>query len=286
MKKALAFLAIFVLTFKAFPAVASAAKPVTGPKPPGTTEFIGYDVSYPQCGRSLPTNHYFGIVGVNGGLANNANKCLAEQLVWATKALVGSKQSRLQVYVNTANPGELISEITTWPTSPYDLNGNLPANPYGNTCAGQNDIACSWLYGWNRSIYTEGVFKASSSSKGINSNTADYFWWLDVETMNTWQSGSNEALIRNSASIEGFGAFYKSKGAKIGLYSTEYQWNVITGDNIVASSNLNGLPNWRPSGTSLANAKSNCGVSPLTPGGFISLTQYIVKNLDHNYSCI
>ncbi len=255
------------------------------PRSASATELVGYDVSYPQCGRSLPTSFYFGIVGINGGNAATANSCLADQLVWASKARTGSNQSKYQAYVNTANPGEVIAQITTWPTTSADSNGSIPANPYG-ACNGANDRACSWLYGWNRSIYTEGVFKAAATSKGLNSNTADYVWWLDVETMNTWQSGSNEALIRNTAAIEGFGAYYQTKGAHLGLYSTAAQWAQITGNNVSPSSNLNGLPNWRPSGASLSNAKSNCSVAPLTSGGYISLTQYIVKNLDNNHSCI
>lgn len=280
MKKLFSILVLSVLLVAFMPSVAFAAKPVQG-----TPELVGYDISYPQCGRRLPTDHYFGIVGVNGGNAATANSCLADQLVWANKAKTGSNQSKYQLYVNTANPGEVISEISTWPTTLTDSNGNVPVNPYG-TCGGANDRACSWLYGWNRSIYTEGLFKTAAISKGLNSNTKDYVWWLDVETMNTWQSGSNEALVRNTAAIEGFGAYYQSKDANIGLYSTAYQWGVITGNNISQSSNLNGLPNWRPSGASLAIAKANCSVAPLTPGGLISLTQYVVKNLDHNHSCI
>ncbi len=266
------------------PAVVLAAKP-TGNIPAPTTEYVGYDVSYPQCGKRLPTDHYFGIVGVNGGNAASANACLADQLVWASKAKAGSNQSKFQLYVNTANPGELIDQISTWPTTSLDSTGVQPTNPYGE-CDGTNSRACSWLYGWNRSIYTEGVFKTAAQSKGLNTNTADYTWWLDVETMNTWQSGSNEALIRNTAAIEGFGAYYQSKGAKIGLYSTAFQWGQITGNNIEPTSNLIGLPNWRPSGASLSNAKTNCSVAPLTPGGKIVLTQYVIKNLDHNHSCI
>jgi hypothetical protein len=269
------------------PALVLAAKPSGGSGgKPSAAELVGYDVSYPQCGKRLPTDHYFGVVGVNGGTAASANPCLADQLVWANRAKTGSNQQRVQLYVNTANPGEVITEVSTWPTSPYDAAGNLPQNPYGDSCAGGNDLACSWLYGWNRSIYTEGVFKNAAISKGINTNTKDYTWWLDVETMNTWQSGSAEALARNTAAIEGFGAYYQSKGAKIGLYSTAYQWGEITGNVISSTSNLNALPNWRPSGASLSNAKANCSVAPLTPGGYISLTQYVVKNLDHNHSCI
>ena len=104
--------------------------------------------------------------------------------------------------------------------------------------------------------------------------------------MNTWQLGSNEALIRNTATIEAMTAYFQSKGGNVGLYSTAYQWDEITGNNVSATSNLNGLPNWRPSGSNLNNAKTNCSVAPLTAGGYISLTQYVVKNLDNNHSCI
>lgn len=291
MKKRLTILFATVSALAVFltPSVALAAKPGSGSggsKPAAPTELKGYDVSYPQCGKSLPTDHYFGIVGVNGGTASVANGCLADQLVWANGAKTGSNQPRVQLYVNTANPGEVISQVTTWPTTSTDSKGNVPANPYG-PCNGANDKACSWLYGWNRSIYTEGVFKSATSSMGLNSDTSQYVWWLDVETMNTWQSSRNkDAQIRNTAAIEGFGAYYQSQGAKVGLYSTADQWTAITGNNISSTSNLRGLGNWRPSGSSLANAKSNCSVAPLTPGGFISLTQYVVKNLDNNHSCI
>lgn len=286
MKRFSAFFVIVTFSLILIPSVAFAAKPgaSSGSSAP-TSELVGYDVSYPQCGKNLPTGQYFGIVGVNGGTASVPNKCLADQLLWASKARAGSNQSKYQLYVNTANPGEVMSQITTWPTSSTDNNGYVPVNPYG-ACDGANDLACSWLYGWNRSIYSEGLFKSAANSKGLNSNSGDYVWWLDVETMNTWQSGSTDALKRNTASIEGFGAYYRSLGAKIGLYSTGVQWSAITGNNISTSSNLNALPNWRPSGSSLTNAKANCNVVPLTPGGFISLTQYIVKNLDNNHSCI
>ncbi len=270
------------------PAVAFAAKPIAGSglSQPAVTELVGYDVSYPQCGKQLPTNHYFGIVGVNGGTASSSNQCRADQLAWANTAKLGSSQPRVQMYVNTANPGEVIAQITTWPSSPYDTNGNLPNNPYGNSCAGQNDRACSWLYGWNRSIYSEKLFKTAATAKGLSADTSKYTWWLDVETMNTWQSGSNDALVRNTAAIEGFGAYYQTAGAPVGLYSTASQWATITANNVSTTSNLRGLANWRPSGTSLANAKSNCNAAPLTSGGFISLTQYVQKNLDYNHSCM
>ena len=41
-----------------------------------STPSAGNDVSYPQCGSTLPGAPAFGIVGVNGGLANDLNPCL------------------------------------------------------------------------------------------------------------------------------------------------------------------------------------------------------------------
>jgi hypothetical protein len=274
----LAFLTATVVTPSAFAAKASA--------PAGTPEKVGYDISYPQCGKKLPTGQSFGIVGVNGGNAATTNPCLAEQLVWANKSVGGTNQPKIQLYVNTANPGEVISQISTWPNSNTDKTGSTTDNPYG-ICAGANDLACSWQYGWNRSVEASlDRFAPAANSAGISQLISAYVWWLDVETMNTWQSGSTEALARNTAALEGMVSYYKSKGANVGLYSTAPQWNTITGNTVGSNSNLNGLPNWRPSGASLNNAIANCSVDPLTPGGFISLTQYVQQNLDKNHTCI
>ena len=62
-------------------------------------EATGYDVSFPQCGRSLPRDGSFGIVGVTNGLPWSANPCLATQYKWAD-----SKSSAPSLYMNTANP--------------------------------------------------------------------------------------------------------------------------------------------------------------------------------------
>src|SRR5665213_4461664 len=52
----------------------------------GSSPTTGYDVSYPQCSGPYPSNPLFGIVGVNGGLADNANSCFSGELRWARKA--------------------------------------------------------------------------------------------------------------------------------------------------------------------------------------------------------
>lgn len=285
------FLSLFVLSLlitlsTIMPALA--AKPDRSGGDTSGKDPVGYDVSYPQCGKRLPTSAAFVIVGVNGGTAATTNECLADQLTWAKRVATGlPNQPAVQLYVNTANPGEVIDEITTWPTSNIDASTGQPTNnPHGD-CTGANDMPCSWQYGWNRAVETNlDRFAPAAQQAGLPTAASSYTWWLDVETMNTWQSGSPEALARNVAALEGMASYYKSKGAKIGLYSTAVQWGEITGNTFSDNSVLLGLPNWRPSGASLSNAKANCSVDPLTTGGHIALTQYVVKNLDHNYSCV
>src|SRR4051812_44050864 len=103
---------------------------------------VGYDVSHPQCGTALPTARAFAVVGVNGGLSTKANPCLATQLRWAAGSSGSvTAQPKAQVYLNTANPGELRAQVTTWPQA--------GSTPYG-ACSGGNDQACSWQYGYER----------------------------------------------------------------------------------------------------------------------------------------
>lgn len=261
---------------------AMAAKPVGGG---GTATPLGIDVSWPQCGKQLPTTQAFGIVGVNGGLATTTNPCLKDQLVWASRSVGGTPQAILQLYVNTANPGGL--NTASWPGNNTDPAGNNTSNPYG-ACNGSDSLACAWQYGWNRSV--EAVrdrFQPAAAQAGVSTSPASYIWWLDVETENTWKlSGSSFDKQSNVAVLEGMTAYYKSVSGQVGLYSTGAQWSQIVGNSVGATSNLNGLNNWRPGGASLNTAKEACKATPLTVGGKVVLTQFVSKGLDYNYSCI
>jgi hypothetical protein len=278
----LVVLSISILALSAPGDVRAAAKNNTASEP------VGYDVSYPQCSRKLPTTAAFAIVGVNGGTTANTNPCLSTQLAWAKKVTTKNptKQSSLQLYVNTGNPGNFIADIMTWPTNNVDKSGTLTSNPYGD-CAGSNDLPCSWQYGWNRA--EEALvdrFVPAAQKAGVSTKANDYKWWLDVELANTWQVGSSEAFARNTAMLEGMAAYFTdlSRGGTIGLYSTAVQWTGVT-DN-TKSTSFAGLPNWRPSGSVLTNAINNCKVAPLTSGGYISLTQYVQGGIDKNHSCL
>jgi hypothetical protein len=284
MKRLVSFLALAMGIFIVMtPVSAHAATKPNAPKEP-----VGYDVSYPQCNQKLPSKAAFAIIGVNGGTAANTNPCLAEQLAWAKKATAKNptKQPSLQLYTNTGNPGNFIADIMTWPTSNFDKSGTPTTNPYG-TCAGGNDRACSWQYGWNRA--EEAVvdrFTPAAAKAGVSTAVSDYTWWLDVELANSWQVGSTEAYARNVASLEGAAAYFtdESRNGAIGLYSTALQWTGVT--DATASKTFTGLPNWRPSGSTLSNAVLNCKAAPLTSGGYISLTQYVQSGIDKNHSCL
>lgn len=238
---------------------------------------VGYDVSYPQCGSSLPRDRAFAVIGVNGGLSTRANPCLREQLVWAwnsSGAVAG--QPRAQVYLNTANPGELRTQVTTWPTR--------GTTPYG-TCDGSNSEACSWQYGWERAQNSVlSFFTPAARAARVDSAPSRYTWWLDVETMNTWQSGSADALARNRATLEGMTDYLVSRGGRVGLYSTNQQWAQIAG-TVPASSDLAGRDSWLAGSTTVEGATASCRKAPLVPGGRVTLTQYVQHGLDRNVAC-
>jgi hypothetical protein len=238
---------------------------------------VGVDVSYPQCGVELPEARAFAVVGVNGGVSTEPNPCLAEQLEWAW-ASHGSVpgQPAAQLYLNTANPGQVMAMVDTWPDG--------GETPFG-TCNGENTPACSWRYGWERAreSVTEHFLPAAREA-GVDSVASSYRWWLDVETMNTWQTGSDDARARNRATIEGMAAYLDLRGAEAGLYSTHQQWAQIVG-TVPEDSPLAGLPTWMAGSVDLAQAVATCALPPLVPGGEVTLTQYVPGDLDLNHSC-
>jgi hypothetical protein len=110
-------------------------------------------------------------------------------------------------------------------------------------------------------------------------------WWLDVETMNTWQSGSTDALARNRATLEGMTTYLTSLGGRVGLYSTGQQWAQIVGV-VPAGSTLTGRDSWLAGATSLTSAQVACGKPAFAPGGRVTLSQYVSGGLDRNQSCV
>lgn len=263
------------------PGVAAAAPAPDSVSARSSGPDLGFDVSHPQCDTALPTGADFGVVGVNGGVATTVNPCLADQLAWAA----GSSgdvdgQPALQVYVNTANPGQVQEAISTWPRS-----GDSPYGP----CSGANDLACSWVYGQTRaSVDIHGFLMPAARAAGVDVVPADLVWWLDVETANTWQVGSAAALAANRAALEGMTDYLTSTGARVGLYSTGRQWRQIVGW-VPPGSSLYGLDSWLAGAQTREQAQDNCGDLPLVAGGDVVLSQYVTeydgRPLDHDLPC-
>jgi hypothetical protein len=290
MKMACTFLALLGLTVTGMAPVAAAPSS-------GTTDVVGNDVSYPQCKAILPSSTAFAIVGVNGGLANNTNPCLGDQLKWALRAT--GAQSRIALYVNTANPGHAGS---WWPSSNLykDSNTNqdvvIPNTRYGSCMRGAGELgnvdrACSYVYGYVRAYQAARErLVAPTADPTVVKATPDpgsYSWWLDVETGNSWQTDT--AL--NRADLEGMVDYFKSitanfagAGAGVGIYSTGYQWGVIAG-TVPFGSPLEKLPSWLAGARTLRGAKSNCSLPGLTTGSTVTVTQYVSAALDYDYSC-
>ena len=261
----------------------------------GSASTIGNDISWPQCGGGFPTGQDFGIVGVNDGLANTLNPCLGtsteypftseSELNWAATSSTGidSSQPAAQLYVNTADPGPGVSD---WPTStPGDLR-----NPYGSCGSGgtTDSTACAWQYGYNKASQDASWLTAAAGSVKADTSVAAYPWWLDVETGNTWQSGS-PGLAMNVADLQGMVAGLNAAGvptSSVGVYSTASQWDTITGfTSATASSSeaLYGLNEWLPGARTQRQAKANCSATAFT-GGTITTTQW-TGSYDYDYPC-
>jgi hypothetical protein len=232
----------------------------------------GYDISYPQCSGSYPSNPLFGIVGVNGGLANKANPCLGDELRWAGDA-PGQKrptQPPLSLYINTGNPGA--HRVSDWPSG-----GTAPR--YG-ACNGLLTKACSYIYGEQRAAHS---YRLVAALNPVAAKTAP--WWLDVELIASW-AGTYEL---NIAALQGFIAGLRGARAtgSIGIYSTGAQWNEITGltPQTTAAAFGGKLPAW-VAGTraTLTQARRNCASGGFT-GVAPTLAQYRTGSLDADLRC-
>jgi major membrane immunogen (membrane-anchored lipoprotein) len=236
---------------------------------------IGYDVSYPQCGRTLPASAGFGIVGVNDGHPYTTNPCLASEVSWASTTTSGVPS----FYMNTDSPGP--ADTSNWPTS-----ATTP-----KACSGANSSACSYDYGWGAAQNSFANAISAETTDGSSSPTTavtSAHWWLDVETGNHWESiesaygPSAASLIIDQEMLSGAVAYLTSVGVtNLGIYSTAQQWNTITG---TPSTLFKTIPVWMPGYATLAAAEAACALNSFT-GGRVAEIQYPSNGLDGDYVC-
>jgi hypothetical protein len=259
--------------YLAAPAGVMAAPPDVAAARGGGGSTPGYDISYPQCGGLFPANAAFGIVGVNKGIVFSPNPCLGNgngpsELAWA-----GGVQA--QLYANTGNPGP--GPSIHWPNGQtFPLACNTGTSP------GSDTRNCAYDYGWNAATdsYQTAVrayISLGLASAGATSTPQPNRWWLDVETGNSWRTDAS----LNVAALQGAVAYLQSVGALgIGFYSTQSQWNQITGGTAVFSP----LPSWVAGATSARQAASNCTGSAFTRG-VVAIAQYFAKGFDADLPC-
>jgi hypothetical protein len=267
-----------------------------------TPSAVGYDLSFPQCENPPPASASFVIVGVDGGLANNPNPCLAQQLAWAAGApgLQRPAVPGLSLYLNAADPG---SRVADWP-SPAAGTATV-ATPYGS-CNGSWSRACAFLYATQRASYsyalavaaaapatslgsTPGPASAPTAQSPALPAAATAPWWIDVEIGASWASraSAREWAALNMAALRGYVAGLRAAGARgpVGLYSNAYQWRAITGLGPRASRGHFPLAehDWATGSTTLAQARRACA-KPFS-GSAVTIAQFSEGGYDRDYAC-
>jgi hypothetical protein len=238
----------------------------------------GYDISYPQCGSAYPRGQAFGVVGVNGGLANDANRCFGSELSWAlaSPGLRLPRQPAASVYIDTADPGPARG-VTDWPKS-----GRAVA--YGN-CRGRWSAACAYIYGQLRAEYSYRLVSATNPTVAKRAP-----WWLDVETTSSWATSTRRNYTAlNRAAIRGFIVGLRASGAtaSVGIYSFAPQWNRITGltaQTTAAAFSGSSPPDWVGGTGSRRQAKKACTSRGFT-GARPTLAQYRSAGDDADVRC-
>jgi hypothetical protein len=186
----------------------------------------GNDISFPQCGAIFPARPAFGIVGVNGGLANDLNPCLGPsashpsyrraELYWAVAAATGvASQPKASLYVDTGDPGNLYKgrPIADWPKAgltPYGACATTRVRTRrGTFTVGRNSSACAWRYGFMKAA--QDVSWVAAAAKAIDRQkppvtvaaaASRYPWWLDVELSSSWRTGTSGHAM-NVADLQG-----------------------------------------------------------------------------------
>ena len=232
---------------------------------------VGRDISFPQCGGPMPAlqSAVLGVLGTNDGTSFTRNRCLVTELAWAKRLMLAPA-----FYANTGNPGPL--RTRHWPLG--------QAIPKVCATSDPNSLACSYDYGWNSGWHSYNI--ATDAAQRLHHvdranarhRAANVDWWLDVETMNSWQSVEGSATLaaqrRDAAALAGeIDALRISGVARVGVYSTQYQWDTITGGSKVTS-RFADTPQWLAGYGSHAAAVAGCDDRGFTRGE-VRMTQYL-----------
>jgi hypothetical protein len=191
----------------------------------GGAPLTGYDVSWPQCGGAMPPSSQISIVGVDDGHPFSQNPCLQQEAAWAATAT-----QRAQYMVLDSPVGWSSANVLQY----------ADHGPAGDCAA--TDYSCQ-SYNWGYNAANADVQYADA--QGASSDE----WWLDVELPTASSidpSGSNCDAANfwvcdpklNSLVIVSAVTALEQSGKHVGVYSTQGQWQAITGGLTL------GLPIW------------------------------------------
>jgi LysM repeat protein len=213
------------------------------PYPPA---IAGFDISYPDCTRTLPSATGFMIVGLNDGRPFTTNPCF--ELEYAAARASASPAS---VYLNAAYAPSLIRHVT----------GNCTSAAEAQPLSRRQRVA-----------YALGCSEARTSRRmlgGLPTATI----WIDIEPANTW---SKHPQI-NRATIAGFVDTLLTQDPRpiVGVYSSAAYWRHLTGTWTSFP-----LPEWLASGPPV---NANGCATPFAAGR-VWLSQHATTR-DHDTSC-
>jgi hypothetical protein len=209
----------------------------------------GQDISWPQCGTSVPiTSDTFTVVGINGGEPFTMNPCFADQY----RAMLNGHAAAPSLYIN--------------------LQYGATQSGYSN-CSEADTRCQSYDYGYLAAQYA--YTQANYRTGGASLRAAT--WWLDVETANNWNDdqGLNAQVVRGALD------YLKTTNHRVGVYSTPQQWGEIVGGYNPGPA----IGNW-VAGAGGLDDYSMC-YQPLWAGAPVWLFQYLNldRDLDEDHSC-
>jgi LysM repeat protein len=167
---------------------------------PYTQSQAGFDVSYPDCLRSLPSGAGFMIVGLNNGRPFTSNPCFEIEY-----AAAKGSQLPPSIYLNAAYAPSLVRHVTA----------DCASAGAGQPLNRREQIA-----------YAVGCSEAEASIAMLRGLPAAMIW-IDIEPANTWSK--HPAL--NRATIFGFVRTLVATDPRpiVGVYSGTAYWERLTG---------------------------------------------------------
>ncbi len=184
---------------KADTTASSPLEPLAG-DPFGAGE-AGYDVSYPNCARAIPSPHGFIVIGADAGRPFTVNPCLAREYKWALRS--GKPPG---FYLNSSYSPKLFGSIS--------LSCRIRANSQPLSRAAQQ-------------AYALGCSEAVAAPAPPIMVPATSVIWIDVETSNSW----SPHRTLNIATIEGMLTTLRAiePTTIVGLYSNVSWWHTVAG---------------------------------------------------------